>query len=414
MKKSTLPLSIILALSAAACSPDKTPSSNQKSQEKQSPAESVLSKVSVSNPAGGAALPQLLRFPASAFDDDNAVTKKVTNFPSEWTKDQQGNDVLNVLVTLDAGEKATIALSDSAPDAPDVAYTELSVRQGGEWDGKEYKADGFSFENVNSFTAPPQLTDHSYYLRYEGPGWENDLVGYRLYLDWRNGTDIFVKTGNEPVLHQVGQDGYDSYHDLSDWGGDVLKVGKALGLGSFGRMEGDTVMHMQNVDEMSWALGHDDKLSAGFTVKYDGWDVNGKKLDASADYEIHAGDPSTTVTVSLSETADDLVTGIVKHDNTQYIELEMNGWGVIATYGKQSLLGEDDELGMALFYKVDDISRKFEAEYDYLIQFKPATTMEYQFMAVWPSHPDSPDDESGFTELLKTKLKALASPVTAG
>ena len=414
MKKSTLPLSIILALSAAACSPDKTPSSNQESQEKQSSAESVVSKVSVSNPAGGAALPQLLRFPASAFDDDNAVTKKVTNFPSEWTKDQQGNDVLNVLVTLDAGEKATIALSDSAPDAPDVAYTELSVRQGGEWDGKEYKADGFSFENVDSFTAPPQLTDHSYYLRYEGPGWENDLVGYRLYLDWRNGTDIFVKTGNEPVLHQVGQDGYDSYHDLSDWGGDVLKVGKALGLGSFGRMEGDTVMHMQNVDEMSWALGHDDKLSAGFTVNYDGWDVNGKKLNASADYGIHAGDPSTTVTVSLSETADDLVTGIVKHDNTQYIELEMNGWGVIATYGKQSLLGEDDELGMALFYKVDDISRKFEAEYDYLIQFKPATTMEYQFMAVWPSHPDSPDDESGFTELLKTKLKALASPVTAG
>ncbi|MEC7481415.1 MAG: hypothetical protein VYE21_07340, partial [Pseudomonadota bacterium] len=95
MKKSTLPLSIILALSAAACSPDKTPSSNQESQEKQSSAESVVSKVSVSNPAGGAALPQLLRFPASAFDDDNAVTKKVTNFPSEWTKDQQGNDVLN-------------------------------------------------------------------------------------------------------------------------------------------------------------------------------------------------------------------------------------------------------------------------------------------------------------------------------
>lgn len=414
MNKKTLSLSILLALSAAACSPDKSAETASKSTQNATSEKAEVAQVTVSNPQDGAALPQLLSLPASEFGDDNAVTKKVADFPSEWVKNEQGDDVLNVLVTLEPGTKAPLSLVDNAPEAPDVAYAELSVRQGGEWNGSKYEAEGFSFENVESFTAPQQLTDHSYYLRYEGPGWENDLVGYRLYLDWRNGTDIFVKTGNEPVLHQVGQDGYDNYHELTEWGADVLKVGKALGLGSFGRMDGDNVMHMQKVAEMSWKLDSDDKLSAGFTVNYDGWEVAGKTVDATAHYKINAGDPSTLLTVNLSEPVDNLVTGVVKHEGVNYVELEMNGYGVIATYGKQSLLGADDELGMALFYKVDDISRKFEAEHDYLIEFKPATEMSYQFMGVWPSHPDSPKDEAGFVELLKTKLKALASPVTAG
>ena len=68
-------------------------------------------------------------------------------------------------------------------------HAELSVRQGGQWQDTEYVANDFQFTSVESFTSPEQLTDHSYYLRYEGPGWENDLVGYRLYLDWRNGIE---------------------------------------------------------------------------------------------------------------------------------------------------------------------------------------------------------------------------------
>ena len=53
------------------------------------------------------------------------------------------------------------------------AHAELSVRTGGEWQDAVYSAEGFSFEEVTSFTSPPQLTDHSYFLRYEGPGWES-------------------------------------------------------------------------------------------------------------------------------------------------------------------------------------------------------------------------------------------------
>ena len=33
------------------------------------------------------------------------------------------------------------------------------------------------------------------------------------------------------VLPEVGLDGYDSYHEMSDWGADILKVGNRLGMG---------------------------------------------------------------------------------------------------------------------------------------------------------------------------------------
>ena len=150
MNKKTLSLSILLALSAAACSPDKSAETASQSPQVETSEQSEAASLSVSNPQGGAALPQLLSFPASDFSDADAVTKKVADFPSEWVKNAQGEDVLNVLVTLEPGEKAPIALVDNAPEAPDVAYAELSVRNGGEWNGSKYEAEGFSFENVRT------------------------------------------------------------------------------------------------------------------------------------------------------------------------------------------------------------------------------------------------------------------------
>jgi hypothetical protein len=68
---------------------------------------------------------------------------------------------------------------------------EISVKTGGHFENRKYI--GGDFENVNYLRVPDEHTDHSYYIRYEGPGWESDLVGYRFYLDWRNATDVFGK-----------------------------------------------------------------------------------------------------------------------------------------------------------------------------------------------------------------------------
>ena len=121
---------------------------------------------------------------------------------------------------------------------PVKTYAEISIKEGGEWQGKKYVGDDFTFKNVEYLKAPDSLTDHSYYLRYEGPGWESSKVGYRLYFDWRNAIDIFGKKVDTMVLSKVGLDNYDSYHEESPWGQDILKAGKSLGIGSYGRFDG--------------------------------------------------------------------------------------------------------------------------------------------------------------------------------
>lgn len=126
-------------------------------------------------------------------------------------------------------------------------YAEISIAKGGQWEEAKY-VNRTSFKKTNELKLPNSHTDHSSFIRYEGPGWESDKVAYRLYLDWRNAIDVFGKKTNQMILESVGQDGYDSYHKMQDWGMDILKVGNSLGLGSFGRYDGNEVHHFKKVD----------------------------------------------------------------------------------------------------------------------------------------------------------------------
>lgn len=367
----------------------------------------------LSNPSAGSSLPQLVYFaaPSDLAMAGNLQTDR--GMPVEIQQNGQGELRLAVIAAIEPGEKQLIKVVKSDRKHADMAYAELSVRQGGQWQDTVYKADGFKFKNVEEFTAPEQLTDHSYYLRYEGPGWENDQIGYRLYLDWRNGIDVFAKTGTDIVLPNVGQDGYDSYHEMADWGVDILKVGKSLGLGALGRLDEGTVMHFQDVVNTSWKILADNHLSASFVVNYEAWNVADKSVDVLTEYTIVAKDPATQIEVSLSEPIDNLVTGLVKHANTTFFTHRGERWGVIGSYGKQSILSDQDELGMAILFKLEQVERQFEGPHDYLLQFKPLSHLTYQILAVWPSHPDSPKDQTGFEAYLKQKISALDHPLRA-
>jgi len=156
--------------------------------------------------------------------------------PSQLVDDDGDSNPDRLLFLANLGAAATqsyvIDRDESRQNLAPRTHAEVSIKEGGEWQEQVYV--GGSFRNVDHVTTPPQYTDHSEYIRYEGPGIESDLVGYRVYLDWRNGFDIFGKKTSAMVLQDVGLDGYDSYHEMSDWGADILKVGLSLGIGGYG------------------------------------------------------------------------------------------------------------------------------------------------------------------------------------
>lgn len=286
-------------------------------------------------------------------------------------------------------------------------YAEISIKEGGQWEGRKYIGDNFTFKNVDYLKAPDSLTDHSYYIRYEGPGWESNKVGYRLYLDWRNAIDIFGKKVDTMVLSKVGVDNYDSYHEENPWGMDILKAGKSLGIGSYGLFDGDkTVEHFKEVDSTTAKI-HKAKNESGVTINYYGWTAFNNNIDLRAKLMIAADSRLTKASLTPSKASEGLCTGIVKFDGIDLIQKESeNGWAYIATYGEQTLV--PDDLGMVIFYKVDEVETVSDAEYDHLLVFKPTTdTVTYYFGGAWEQEKHGVQSREEFIAYLDTTLSEL-------
>jgi hypothetical protein len=289
-------------------------------------------------------------------------------------------------------------------------YAEISVAQGGEWiDGprghKEYNA-GSSFKNIDSLNVPKEHTDHTWFIRYEGPGWENSQIGYRIYLDWRNAIDIFGKKVDSLVLPYVGQDGFDSYHETSDWGQDILKAGKSMGIGGYGRILADTVVHFQNV-KTTFAKVENTENNSSVIINYEDWKSGDDIINLNAKLTINPTDRDTRVELTPSKEITGICTGIVNH-KVAFHKKEGEKWAYIATYGIQTLATPPDNLGMALFYKLEEVDEQKQGLDDHLVIFKPTTkTITYYFLGAWEQEPNGIKTEEAFITDLNLKLQSL-------
>ncbi|MDC6365912.1 MULTISPECIES: DUF4861 family protein [Flavobacteriaceae] len=285
-------------------------------------------------------------------------------------------------------------------------YAEISIGQGGEWKDRVYE-NGTSFKNVEELRVPESHTDHSWYVRYEGPGWESNKVGYRLYIDWRNAIDIFGKTTDSMILNQVGQDGFDSYHEKQNWGQDILKVGKALGLGSYGRMVADSVYHFQNLDSTFVKIDNTENHSS-VTINYYGWESAGVTTDLVSNLSIAPDSRATKAVLKTSEPVEGLATGIVKSDAAELLQSDDSEaeWGYVATYGEQTLV--PDRLGMAIFYKKEQVASIEDGNFDHLVVFKSTNEpITYHFAAAWEGEKDGIKTKEEFIAYLNSQLETL-------
>ncbi|MDN4501092.1 glycoside hydrolase family 88 protein [Alteromonadaceae bacterium BrNp21-10] len=301
-----------------------------------------------------------------------------------------------------ATQRFEVVAGDGVTVGKKLTQAEISHKIGGEWVAhsklpdtsfKEYI--GGTFQNVDTVTPPPQYTDHSNWIRYEGPGIESDKVGYRIYLDWRNGFDIFGKLTAEPALQQAGLNDYESYHEKQDWGMDILKVGSSLGAGGFGLWNEGELELVNEVDSWTATINENGNLRSAFTIDYSGWQSAIGKQDFSAHFAMLGGSRLVKVDLDLTQSVKTMAAGVVKHPDTQFIQGDIDITGkaytYIASWGKQSLDGAD--LGMAIFFRKENLKQITEDNKNYIAVLSPqgaptsanadAQQLSYYFAAVW-------------------------------
>lgn len=295
------------------------------------------------------------------------------------------------------------------PNFTKRTHAEISHKVNGQWEGREYR--GGEFKNVDSLRVPPEHTDHSWYIRYEGPGWESDKVGYRFYLDWRNATDIFGKKTTDMVLQQVGQDGFDSYHEPGTWGMDILKVGESLGIGALGAWVEDHAERVAETDSLSCAIAQNGSLQSLVRTHYYGWRVGDATTDLTSELSIQAGSRLTRHDIQMSEPFANLCTGIVKHEGAPLFTKTEGEWGYLATWGVQSLA--EDQLGMAVLFRTADSRAITEDTHSHVVVLTPnGNKLTYYFLAAWEQEPGGITSETAFRAYLDQTVRELAQPVT--
>lgn len=287
----------------------------------------------------------------------------------------------------------------------------LSIKCGGQWVKNKYN--GGTFKDTNHLKLPVQHTDHSEFIRFEGVGWESDKVGYRLYLDWRNGLDIFGKKIDNMVLQDVGLDGYESYHGTADWGQDILKVGDALGIGAVGIWENGKVERVSKTDSLICDILENGDLYSALKVKYAGWETNSGKRDLISKLSITAGSRLTKQDIDVDKNIANLCTGIVKSENNKILQSKdkEEGWGYLASYGNQSIIG--DKLGMAIIYRNKDKLMITEDELNNVVILKPEKgQLTYYLLAAWEQESTGIKNQEKFIEYLEKEIKELDSPIS--
>jgi hypothetical protein len=293
---------------------------------------------------------------------------------------------------------------------PKRTQAELSHKFGGRFVNRKYQ--GGTFRNVQSLRVPPEHTDHSFFIRYEGPGWESDKIGYRFYLDWRNAIDLFGKKTPDMVLQNVGQDGFDSYHAMADWGMDILKVGESLGIGSLGMWLEHRAERVSKTDSTICTIVANGPVFSQIRTQYFGWKAGSRKYDLVSDLSITAGSRLTRHTVHVRGNPPNCCTGIVKLDSTQTLNStgQSGNWVYLATYGKQSLA--DDQLGMAVLFLKKDLLQTKEDGHSHVVVLKPeGGALTYYFLAAWEQEPNGIRSAEAFVEYLEETASKLDAPL---
>jgi hypothetical protein len=197
---------------------------------------------------------------------------------------------------------------------------------------------------------------------------------------------------------------------MQSWGMDIFKVGKSLGIGSLGMMTNKVEM-ISKTDSIICAISKNGPVKSEVKTNYYGWQVGDKKFNVESRYSIVAGSRLSKHAIVIDGDPDNLVTGLAKHEGTNYIKSNNGkGWNYIALYGKQSLAG--DNLGIAIFFKQKDLIEITEDNLSHIVKLKPTNgKLEYYFGAAWQQEYNGIKSQNEFEKFLIDTVDELNNSI---
>ncbi len=264
----------------------------------------------------------------------------------------------------------------------------------------------------------------------EGPGWENEKVGFRNYFDLRNGMDIFGKRTGDMVLDGVGVNEKtefngeiyveEDYHALNDWGMDILKVGNSLGAGAIALLRDGELHRVGDNGNGEYDLLYEGPLRSEFRFRFPDWKAGEEVYDLTHYVSITAGEYAYRSSVYLSGDHPDvkLVSGIVnKHSKELYTERYDNSM-ILLTHDNQSEDGA--KLAMALvvpleyFGSADSTANTGEGiteTYYATMDLEGDEETKFWFYALWETSDPAFADRENVLEVIRKDIRNRENPV---
>jgi hypothetical protein len=199
---------------------------------------------------------------------------------------------------------------------------------------------------------------------FEGPGWESDLIGYRLYLDGRNAIDVFGKSEAGLSLDRYALDPA-GYHAVQPWGVDVLHVGDTLGGGSFGFWADGAVVkpvETQRTKDLKALRRYVEVVADGparaiVRITWDNWVVDGAPRTVRATMTIWGGRRWATCDLEVAPGwRPTVAAGVVAVAGAPMVKKSEYFY----TYGDQtdpmSDTGKPEALGLAILFRKENFA----------------------------------------------------------
>jgi hypothetical protein len=278
---------------------------------------------------------------------------------------------------------------------------------------------------IKSDTINTQEAPHI--IQFEGPGWENDKVAFRSYFDERNGRDIFGKISDKMVLSRIDS-AYIQYHDLSDWGMDILKVGNSLGAGSLAMFSNDSIYRLGKTAFSSFKKVVNGPVRSIFRLEYHDWKVADSNYLVMDEIQIFGGQYYYENRITLSgEFAGEreLVSGItlMHMPDSNYIPVRNENpvtSNILYVYGKQSL--NNDYLGMASVVNKSQFSGwinapRIESGTSVIqttgvkLKLTNQKPVSFRFYACWEKTDPVFSTEKGFAQFLEKQCLCIDHPI---